>query len=488
MKANFILSRGILACLCISVVVGPWFFGAWEMWWFWPFVAPIFVALLLFGLKLILGGCAGCEASRPAGPGEGVEGTPVDMTRRHLRLLLSAVPFLLYASFRYLSAPVYIDAERSFLLFLTSWLLVMMVVFGLGASERRWLFGAICINLVLMALYGLINHQLTESRLVLWADGFEKYFRDDRASGCYFCPDHFSGVMEIAACLGLGFVFGGGLRMHERLGGLAMTILGVAGIMMSKSRGGGITFIVILVAVAIWGLTHLPREARWWWRLSACSAVLMLVLLLASTAGPYMNRFGAYFGGKQLRGKSASEVLETAKKHVVSKSRPQMYGAAYRAWRSAPWMGIGPGMHESLWPHFGPTADGDPASGKWPSRLNLEYTSNEVHNDWLELLEEYGVVGFVLFLLPFGLLVREFHGSLKQDPRRQRIRVLMHEADGEPWQDAMVLGVFLAILAMTFHSLGDFNLQIPATTWMMATLTGLGLSAMGQGASREPAT
>jgi len=33
----------------------------------------------------------------------------------------------------------------------------------------------------------------------------------------------------------------------------------------------------------------------------------------------------------------------------------------------------------------------------------------------------------------------------------------------------------LALIAMAFHSLGDFNLQMPATTWMLAALVSLPL-------------
>jgi O-antigen ligase len=289
--------------------------------------------------------------------------------------------------------------------------------------------------------------------------------------------------MEIAVCLGLGLVLGGGMQFYERLGGGAMVVLGTVGVVMSRSRGGGMTLIVILVAAAIWGLTHLPREARWWWRLSACAFVLMLILLLANLAEPYMTRFGSYFGWQQFRGRPASEAFDAMQKRTMGHSRPHMFVAAYRAWKTAPWLGIGPGMHDALWPHFAPSADGDRATGKWPTYLNNSHTSNEVHNDWLELLEEYGLVGFALFLLPFSLLIRDYHRGLKQDARRARIREIMYEDDSDPWKDAVVLGVFLAILAMSFHSLGDFNLQIPATTWIMATLVGLGLSAMWQAPS-----
>jgi 4-amino-4-deoxy-L-arabinose transferase-like glycosyltransferase len=36
-----------------------------------------------------------------------------------------------------------------------------------------------------------------------------------------------------------------------------------------------------------------------------------------------------------------------------------------------------------------------------------------------------------------------------------------------------------ALLAMVFHSLGDFNLQMPATTWLLASLTALAMAGAG---------
>ena len=46
--------------------------------------------------------------------------------------------------------------------------------------------------------------------------------------------------------------------------------------------------------------------------------------------------------------------------------------------------------------------------------------------------------------------------------------------------DAVVVGdgewAMLGLVAMGFHSLGDFNLQMPGTTWLLAGIIGLGLA------------
>jgi hypothetical protein len=52
-----------------------------------------------------------------------------------------------------------------------------------------------------------------------------------------------------------------------------------------------------------------------------------------------------------------------------------------------------------------------------------------------------------------------------------------HSNGDESLDRAACVTGFLAFAAMAFHSLGDFNLQMPATTWLLAGLTALALAA-----------
>ena len=47
-----------------------------------------------------------------------------------------------------------------------------------------------------------------------------------------------------------------------------------------------------------------------------------------------------------------------------------------------------------------------------------------------------------------------------------------------------VLPAILAIVAMSFHSLGDFNLQMPATTWIFGAMLALPLGEALGGTSQ----
>ena len=70
------------------------------------------------------------------------------------------------------------------------------------------------------------------------------------------------------------------------------------------------------------------------------------------------------------------------------------------------------------------------------------------------------VGGFLLFLLPTGLVFS-----------------MLYFGKGKRGMSSIELGAFLALIALSFHSLGDFNLQIPGVTWQFSAIIALGLSS-----------
>lgn len=428
---------GWMSFLCCAMVVlaAPWFFAAWEMWYFWPFVVLLFVGLAFFCCHLF------CVLRR----GEPLMSDPCGFARL---AVAGFVPFLVYALIRALQARVYMHAERSFLLFLTPLVLAVQMVFGFRRNQLTALYVLVMVNLFLLGAYGVINDHMTDSAHVLWRSAYEGY--EGRATGTYFCPDHFSGLMELAICMVLGILLARRVAWQRKLLAASLLVLGLVGVLLSESRGGGLTVAVIL-ATALWiGFAQWSWRARWAWRMGGTLVLLLFLVLVALTGGRYMVRFRDY----------PWQEIEKANRYQYTMS-------ALRAWRTSPWVGIGPGMHQVLWPHFSATEDGDREKGKWPKFAHWKIHLYEVHNDWAQLLEEYGVVGFCLFLLAGGctasILVVGYRREMKRREARRRHGTVRH-------QYAMVLGALLAVTAMGFHSLGDFNLQMPATVWLLAAL------------------
>lgn len=467
-KLDALLNRSGFALTAAAVLLAPWLFAAWEMWYFWPFVVFLMLALALSGLRIML------RAGKPPLRGRGADGRHFSGARLY-RATWTAIPvFLLYAGIRAWQAEVRIDAIRSFLLLATSFFVGAQIVHGFTESQRRRFLPFLLVNLLLLGLYGIVNHALTASTRVLWMPGYEGYIAEGRATGTYYCPDHYAGLLEMAFAFSLGL-----LLARETAGWLRGLSAGVGavsliGIVLSKSRGGGLTILVVLAAALAIGFSQWPRRVRLLLRLSACCALAAGALLFAVAGQAYLERFGTYFNWQEARARPVRERVHMVVRQASSRARGRMMAAAWRAWQTQPVFGIGPGMHQNLWPHFAASPDGDRESGKWPTFPNFHFFSYEVHNDWLQLLEEYGAVGLVLFSAAVGFPAALLAAALRRERRRRR------END---WQavdcgpHGPVLGGLLAGCAMAFHSLGDFNLQMPANAWVMASIAGLAVAS-----------
>jgi O-antigen ligase len=294
--------------------------------------------------------------------------------------------------------------------------------------------------------------------------------------------------MEILLALCLGLLLSRDLRLpggsSRRWRLLAALLAGMSawGVLLSKSRGGGLTLLVLGAAAVVWGFCQWPPRLRWTFRGTALALILLAATVLWQADTPYMHRFKRYFGSNPGAAATAAERWAAARTALQRTSRYRMITGALRAWRSAPWLGIGPGMHQNLWFRFDDSGDGNRETGRRPTfpPPNNIIHSYEVHSDWVQLLEEYGVAGFLLFLLPFGTLCGLF-GLGVRDEMRLRARHDWHGAGRAGF--ALLLGGGLAFVAMVFHSLGDFNLQMPATTWLLAALVSIALGVVLSGDS-----
>ncbi|MBT3193894.1 MAG: O-antigen ligase family protein [Verrucomicrobia bacterium] len=450
----------VFASVSLAVLVGPWLFGAWEAWWFWPIVAAISVGFAATGVRLGL-----------------ARSTRVIVSARVWWILAALTPFVVYAVIRMFMADVFMDAQRSVLLHVTAICVAGEILFGLNATQRRLLFWLLFANLLLLGVYGLVNHVGWQSERVLWEPGYAQYA--GRATGPYFCPDHFAGAMELLLCLALGLLASrGGATAVRWLAGLA-ALAATVGVVLTQSRGGGMTVIVIFMFAMVWCVAQWPAAIRWNLRLIGVSASLLLFMGLCLTGSDFVNRFVSYGGWGSAAG-SHVDAEQGKLAHVVEAlqrtSRGRMYGGAVRAWKSAPWFGIGPGMHQHLWPHFAPTPDGDPELRIWPTLHNYDFRSYEVHSDWLQLLEEYGVVGMILFLFAFGVVMRCFAVGVRDEGRKWQ-QVSRNRVD--PLTFSCWVGGALSAVAMAFHSLGDFNLQMPGTVWVFSAILAIAVGQEG---------
>lgn len=464
----------------VVLVLAPWLFGAWEMWWFWPFVVLIMVNFFLFSLRIMTTGLEHLKKANGliktkffvAGL---VQDDGDSILYRWRYIIICFVLFLVYAFIRLFTADVFMDAERSFLLFLTALLVALPVGLGFDYRKQNLLYLIILLNLGLIGLYGILNHLLGArdflllgGHRVLWMPAYEQYVIENRAMGSYYCPDHFSGIMEIAYAMSLGLLMSKGIpKKYKWLAGIIL-VIALFGVVFSKSRGGGLTIIVVTFSVLIWGILQWSEIQRKYIRFCGIIVVVACVGVFSLVGRSYMERFMKHFWDENWRGKKFSELYSLIIQKQKESIRGQMIQGAIRVWRDFPLFGVGPGMHQNVWFHYAASEDGDATKGIWPTFTNHDFHSYEVHSDWVQLLEEYGILGFILFFI-FVIV-----GSMK-------VMSSLYKTSGDVnstgvWDYAVMLGGWLACIAMAFHSLGDFNLQIPATVWILSAVTGIMLA------------
>jgi O-antigen ligase len=89
---------------------------------------------------------------------------------------------------------------------------------------------------------------------------------------------------------------------------------------------------------------------------------------------------------------------------------------------------------------------------------------DHAHNDYLEMLTDQGIVGFILLGSPLLLLFVSILKALKN--RR------------DPLLCGVMFGVICGVSSMLIHAIVDFNFQIPANAAYFWCLLGVGVSCL----------
>jgi O-antigen ligase len=255
--------------------------------------------------------------------------------------------------------------------------------------------------------------------------------------GSFVNHNHFAGLVEMGALLAAGMAVGK-WRRHRldwsfvALGGVAALLVLV--LIASRSRGGTLALLAGACSLGV-GLIGSRHRLASWVVAGIVAAATVSVAVLPEATG---QRLASLLRG----GEDASVAyrLDTARSTV-------------RLAMSSPLLGVGLGSFADEVTRF--------KSGHGDVRVT------HAESDVLELLAETGLVGGVILVWLGWDLWRRASANLSAAPGRSGI----------------VLGAFAAIVAMSFHSLFDFNLRIPSNALVFCTLLGL----LVAGAPRAPA-
>ena len=276
----------------------------------------------------------------------------------------------------------------------------------------------------IVSLFGIVQYFTFNGKLY-W---FVVPHQDGLVFGPFVYHNHFAGFVELVAPFGLALLFSGRVPKDQVPALGLFTIVPIAALVLSASRGGITSFLLEVGLLAL--LLQAPAERGKRLLKAACLVMVTGVLLGWLGISATVQRFEQLFGSD-----------------APANRRLSLSADAWQIFVHHPWTGTGLGTFETAYPRYASFYDG----------LRVDHA----HNDYLELLANTGLIGglfglaFVAFLFWFG------YANLRSQ---------------HPGARAFYGGALAACAGILLHSFVDFNLHLPSNALLFLICAGLATS------------
>jgi O-antigen ligase len=409
--------KGILGLVLAVLSFGPLAAGAVSAWEWLVVQGAVMGVILLWAARLMIAG-----------------------TFRLLwpPICWSVLAFTCYAIFRYQQADVEYAARGELIKITVYALLFLVILNNLHRQESTQLISFVLIYLgMAISLYAV--YQFFTNTPVVWhflkpEIKPEQYMK--RGTGTYICPNNFAGFLELILPLGLACTLSGRFKHTTKVFLGYASVVMLAGIAVSLSRGAWIaTSLALLVLFAILFSSRSNRLPA-----------LLFVTLLAGAGVFFFKGYQSQYRWQQMFRESGT----------VDDVRFYLWKPALQIWQSHFWWGAGPAHFDYRFPAFRPAV--------------IQERPVYAHNDYLNTLADWGLVGTILIASSLVLLG---WGVVKSWKFVRRSNDFGNKPSN---RSSFVLGSAVGLLAILFHSMVDFNMHIPANAILavalMAMLTG----------------
>jgi hypothetical protein len=402
--------------LAVILITGPLILGAVRLWIELPLLGGVALLLAVQGLRL---------AQRPP------EGAP----RRADAIDLSVALFVLYALARWLTSPAgyfsrieVMDVAACAGVFYTC---------RYGMANRRYGM-ALLYLLVILGVGETVFGYYLSNHLDWFPFGQgerQQLYYAPRWVGTYGNPNHYACLLVMAIGAGLALGSFSKLAWPVRIVLIYLSIMMMIGVMCSGSRGSWIALLAAICALVIMGI----RNGTMPWVVPVSGALaLVLVSGFMFDVSPLVRERMADAKHLIFEGRLAADI------------RVQLAADSLRIAHDHPLFGTGPGTFVFIHPRY--------QDGAFADKAEL------TRDDYLNCLDDYGLVGLGLALFFIAAVTLKFFRPLWVDNR---------------WQDRVLVATgFAAWVALLIHSLVDFNLHIPANALLLFSLTGLALGRL----------
>ncbi|HEY1664014.1 MAG TPA: O-antigen ligase family protein [Verrucomicrobiae bacterium] len=407
--------RGILVLVMSILVFAPLAMGAVEPWAFLVVQALTICVLLFWALRLWFS------------PKPQLFWPPICWV---------VLAFALYAIARYLTADIEYVARLELIQVLVCAFLFFAVLNNLYRQELSQVISFTMIFLAMgvsaYAVFQFLTHSPYVWKVISPYPG--------RASGTYISPNDLAGFLEMLLPLALAYVLTGRMKITTRIFLAYATLVIVAGVIVSFSRGGWVA--AVIGVVALLAVLLGSRQTR----LPAALALAFILIAGGFFVEHYLSKSITYI-------ERADETFKDGK--VVLDYRRDMWRVAEQMWLGHFWFGVGPAHYNYVFREYRPP--------------RMQAQPDRAHNDYLNLLADWGTVGGIIVLA--GMTA--FAAGLWQTRKHVRRAENTLQGSGASNRQAFFLGATAGLLALAAHSFVDFNLHIPANAILGVTLLAL---------------
>ncbi len=408
--------RVIRLLTCALLVFAPLAFGAVDMWAMLVVQAGGVAILILWAARLWLS-----RRGKILWP----------------PLAWAVLAFMVYAVGRYFTADIEYVARLELNQVLLFGFLFLCLMDNLRGQEETEAVSWTMISTGTFCACYALGQLLTHSNKV-WNE-VSPYLA--RASGTYISPNNLADLLAMLLPLTLAFLLVGRLSVLARIGLGYAAVAMAAGLAVTFSRGGYLSAaagIIFVLGILLFHSNH---------RLRALSLMLALLVGGGIFVNGYLSKTYAYVQRVNNPEVTMTGMLDTS-------SRLQMWQAATEMWADHLWFGVGPDHYDYRFRQYRPET--------------IQSRPDRVHNEYLNLLADWGAVGGVIVLAGMGIFI--FH------LRKTWPHVRREENDfgtGQSNRFAFFLGGMGGLAALAVHSVVDFNLHIPANALVGITLLAL---------------
>lgn len=367
--------------------------------------------------------------------------------------MVAVVVFTGYVTWRALSSEVVFLARPDWVFAGTAFIAWVLTAACFARPGHRFAM-LIVWSLLIMGnlVMGLWQQHVNPNANALSFLGFGRDYRDAVFSGFFPNSNHLCGFLELTAFPVLALAVFGGVHSFVRVLCALVFVAAAWSVSQSTSRGGLSFALGVLIFGAVAGVLHLQRRKAASGRAPAVGLLFAALAVVCLVLG--------WVTWTQLEGKFS----KTGGVFNNLNGRAELWSRAYEQWQESPLTGTGARSFEYFETKY------RDMSTKWVTWNEVDIKGRFTHNDWLQTLADYGLIGLFLAAVVLGLHCKRSLDYVVRDVRRA--------AGGTPsffsdHRGALQLGALCGMIAFAIHCAADFQMHIGINAVLAAAVLGI---------------